>query len=73
MRFGNMLRNEDMPFTKIAIALSESVYYCKKTLYLYVQHSNSLMHNENLLDERNSQIAISLVKEKIENYDYLIT
>ena len=66
IRFGELFRNDDMPFTKVAIALSERVYYCNKCLYMYVQHSNSLMHNESLINEQNSQIAFSLLSEKLQ-------
>ena len=66
IKFGELFRNDDMPFTKVAIALSKSIYYCDKRLYKYVQHSNSLMHNENLLDEKNAQTAFDLVREKLQ-------
>ncbi len=70
IRFGELFRNDDMPFTKTAIALSRNVYYCEKYLYMYVQHPNSLMHNEKLLDEINSQTAFSLMKEKLQGLGF---
>ena len=68
-QFGEYFRNEDMPFTKHAIALSESVYYCAEYLYHYVQMSTSLMHNTKLLDERNCQRSFSILAERLSGRD----
>ena len=65
VKFGELFRSEDMLFTKCALAFVQSVYYSNQELYMYVQHSGSLMHNEALLDERNSQIAFSILKDLI--------
>lgn len=64
-RFGEYFRNEDMPFTKYVLAMSESVYYCPEKLYYYVQVSTSLMHNVNLVDEANCQRAFSILTERL--------
>ncbi len=65
-RFGEYFRNEDMPFTKHAIAMSESVYYCPENLYHYVQVATSLMHDASLLDEANCQRSFSILSERLE-------
>lgn len=64
-KFGEYFRNEDMPFTKHAIAMSERVYYCGEHLYFYVQLSTSLMHNSQLTDERNCQRSYALLSERL--------
>lgn len=65
VKFLNLFRSEDLPFTKHAIASSKKIYYCSADLYRYVQLPTSLMHNEDLTDEKNSQIAFSYIAEKI--------
>lgn len=65
VQFAELFRNEDMPFTKHAIAMSESVYYCAAKLYNYVQLPTSLMHNSTLSDETNCQTAFSALKENL--------
>lgn len=64
-KFGEYFRNEDMPFTKYAIAMSQSVYYCPENLYCYVQVATSLMHDISLLDEANCQRAFSILSERL--------
>ena len=65
VQFGEFYRNEDMPFTKIALARCDSIYYLPKQLYNYVQLESSLMHNSALNDERNCQRAFELVSEQL--------
>lgn len=65
-RFGEFFRNEDMLFTKVALSYCQRIYYCNEELYMYVQHSSSLMHNDSLLDEKNCQIAFAGVKERLQ-------
>lgn len=66
IQFLNLFRSEDLPFTKHAIAMSKKIYYCEECLYQYVQVSTSLMHNDNLTDEKNSQLALEYLKENLE-------
>lgn len=70
VRFLNLFRAEDMPFTKHAIAVSKRIYYCSAQLYRYVQLSTSLMHNDNLIDEKNCQLAFSYLKDKLPSDDF---
>ena len=70
VRFANLFRNEDMPFTKHAIAVSKSIYYLPEYLYKYVQIPTSLMHTSKLNDEKNCQNAFLLLKEKIDATKY---
>lgn len=72
--FSNSIRNEDMPFTKVAISFCNKVFYYKeKPLYYYVMNDESLMHNNSLLDEENAFQAYKLVREKCNDAvkDYL--
>lgn len=69
IRFLNIKRNEDMPFTKISIEKSKTVYYLKQALYLYRENSNSLMHNSKLLDVNNTFEAFNYL-EKNTHWDY---
>ena len=63
--FLNLKRNEDMPFTKIAISFCDNIFYYKeKPLYYYVMNETSLMHDKKLLNENNAIIAFETVKEK---------
>lgn len=69
--FLDLKRNEDAPFTKIAFAKAESVWYLKKQLYCYYQNVNSLMHNASLLTPENAQKSFlyieSFIKEDYPN------
>lgn len=69
-RFGEYYRNEDMPFTKHAIAFSGSVYYLPVPLYHYVQHSASLMHDASLCDEKDSERSFSLLSARLAGRGY---
>lgn len=63
--FGEGLRAEDYPFTKHTIAMSETVYYCAEELYRYVQRTSSLMHDDSLEDERNSQNSYDMLQARL--------
>ena len=67
VRYGNLFRNEDMPFTKHALAKSSKIYYLAEELYYYVQVKTSLMHTEALMDEKNCQSGFDLLKKSIES------
>lgn len=67
VEFGPFWRNEDMPFTKYALALSKKIYYLPLELYSYVQRKSSLMHDNNLNNEVNCQNAFRLLKNNIGN------
>lgn len=61
--FSRAVRNEDMPFTKVAISFCNNIYYYKeKPLYYYIMYNTSLMHNKNLLDENNAFNSFNIVK-----------
>lgn len=68
--FAEFYRNEDMPFTKCAVAMSDRVYYSSAQLYRYTQVSTSLMHNDSLTDERNGMRAFDIVRQKLSNLDF---
>lgn len=57
VKFLDLTRNEDMPFTKIAISHCATIMYTKKLHYEYYQNENSLMHNSSLLNPQNSYDA----------------
>ena len=69
VRFLDIPRNEDMPFTKCAVAASGTIAYIKQPLYQYIQREDSLMHNIDLLTPQNAQKAFFHVKERLER-DY---
>lgn len=66
VRFLDCRRNEDMPFTKTSLAFCERIYYISKPLYYYVIHSESIMHNNSLIDTTNAKNAFEYIKNKIE-------
>lgn len=70
IRFADLYRNEDMPFTKNAIADSEKIYYLNEELYNYVQVENSLMHNKSLDNEKNCQIAFEILKKNLNEIEW---
>lgn len=70
IRFSSAVRNEDMPFTKVAISYCNRIYYYRtKPLYYYVMNASSLMHNKKLLDENNAYNSFKIV-EKCANKKY---
>lgn len=69
IHFLELKRNEDMPFTKIATAKANTIYYISKPLYYYYQNPNSLTHNASLLTPENAQKGFQFVKQSIEQ-DY---
>jgi len=67
IRFPDIPRNEDMPFSKLAIAKCNKVYYLDTPLYYYVFHDSSLMHDRRLETEQNAIRAFDIVKRELEN------
>lgn len=65
IKFLDLKRNEDMPFTKMAIAHCKKIGYIRKPLYCYVQNSASLMHNKKLLNADNARQAFEYLDEKL--------
>lgn len=65
VKFLKLKRNEDFPFTKIAISFCEKFLYLEKKLYFYWQNVNSLMHNKSLVDVNNSYLAFDAIASKI--------
>ncbi|MBQ9684227.1 glycosyltransferase [Candidatus Saccharibacteria bacterium] len=78
VKFPHLSRKEDMVFTKIAISNCKVIRYINKPLYNYIMRNDSLMHDDNLLDEQNSIDAFEMVWEKIhpeyhEELEYILT
>lgn len=67
IKFPDIKRNEDMPFAKVTISYSKSVYYYEEPLYYYVINQNSLMHNEKFTDENNAIKAFQYIEQKVSN------
>lgn len=70
IKFAELYRNEDMPFTKKAIAMSKNIFYLKKCLYVYVQLETSLMHTNCLNDEKNCQKAFKALSDSLKENNY---
>lgn len=71
--FTNHKRNEDMPFTKCAISVCNKIYYYNYPLYYYVMQPYSLMHDFNLLDEKNAIQAFDIIERRLKsNYKFEI-
>lgn len=70
IKFGDFWRNEDMPFTKYAIAMCETIYYLPSEIYNYVQIGNSLMHDKKLSNEKNCQKAFGMLQGNIKKYGF---
>lgn len=66
-RFLDLKRNEDMPFTKTSLAVSNKIYYLKKNLYCYVNNADSLMHTKALLDPSNALRAFEYIENIVDN------
>ncbi len=65
--YPDLIRNEDMPFNKIAISNCRKFFYLKSYLYHYVMNENSLMHDNKLLNENNAIKAFEYIKSNIDN------
>lgn len=65
IKYGEFFRNEDMPFTKYALAKSKKIFYLKEKLYNYVQIKTSLMHDSTLDDEKNCQNAFLMLSKNL--------
>ena len=65
VQFGNIKRNEDLIFTKVALSYCRSVYYLNKTLYYYIENKNSLMHDTRLLDKENAHKAFDIISNRL--------
>lgn len=67
IKFPNLYRNEDLPFNKLAISVSDSIYYCKQYLYYYVDNPNSLVHDKTLIDIQNNIEGFEIVEESLKD------
>lgn len=68
--FPELMRNEDFPFNKLALAASNKIYYCDNSLYNYVDNKNSLIHNQKFNTEKNNLIGFEIVEKNLKNkYD----
>ena len=65
IKFPDLMRNEDFVFNKLAIANSNKIYYLNECLYNYIDNPDSLMNNENLIDEKNNIIAFEIVEKEL--------
>ena len=65
IRFANVNRNEDMPFTKIAISYCKKIFYYKEVLYHYVNNEKSLMNDNSKMNEDNCVISFNLIEKNI--------
>lgn len=68
--FLNQKRNEDLPFTKLAISKCNKILYTKSLHYEYFQNQTSLMHDEKLLDPKNAYNAFMELNRRIEHKYY---
>ena len=66
IRFANLIRSEDIVFTKIALSYTNKIYYLSKVLYYYCENEASLMHNNNLLDKNNALLAYDMIERELE-------
>lgn len=65
IKFLPLIRNEDTPFTKVALSYCKTIKYIKKPLYNYVQMQGSLMHDEKYIDPNRWELVIASIKENI--------
>lgn len=65
--FGKTPRNEDLVFTKTAIAHCDKIEYLQSELYIYTDNPNSLMNKKELLDENNALIAFGCIKNGLKD------
>lgn len=67
IEFNNQKIDEDLPFTKVALAHCNMIYFINKPLYQYVQHSKSLTHNSAFTDYKNNLNSFNYIKNRINN------
>lgn len=67
IKFLSLKRNEDMPFTKIALSNMSNVLYIKKPLYFYEQLPSSLMHDKSLLNAENAINACLFIEKNTDD------
>ncbi len=68
--FPDLMRSEDLAFTKIYMNKCKNCYYLKENLYYYfTSNSDSLMHRKDTLDISNNISAFNYIKENTNNKD----
>lgn len=63
--FLNQMRNEDTPFTKVAISYCKTIMYINLPLYVYFDNSSSITHINKNIDVNNAINAYNYVKRNI--------
>lgn len=70
VKFLNLMRNEDMPFTKRALKYSRKTVYLREPLYYYVMYPTSLVHTDSLRNSRNTVIGFEAVENSLRDTHY---
>ena len=70
VKFLNLMRNEDMPFTKCALKYSQKTVYLREALYYYVMQPGSLTHNDSLRNSKNTVIGFDAVENGLRETHY---
>lgn len=67
INFPNLMRYEDMVFSKLALPYFQNIYYLKKPLYYYVVHDKSIVHNNKYVDENFAINAFKMIEIKLKH------
>ncbi|MEG2184649.1 MAG: glycosyltransferase family 2 protein [Cloacibacillus sp.] len=71
IEFANLMRNEDLVFTKVAFAFCNKIYYLRNALYYYVQCDHSIMHDDKLISVESSIVAYREIEKRLAGrFDY---
>ena len=70
VKFLNLMRNEDMPFTKCALKYAKKTVYLREPLYYYVMQSGSLTHNDSLRNSNNTVVGFDAVEKCLRDTHY---
>lgn len=65
VEFGEMPRNEDLVFTKVATSYMKKVFFVNKPLYIYYDNDESLMNDRSLITPRNAIDAFTIIERKL--------
>ena len=65
VQFLNQKRNEDMPFTKVAISYCDTFSYVESPIYHYVQNKSSLTHDNTIQNKNSGENAYNYIQDKL--------
>lgn len=69
--FPNLMRSEDLAFSKVALSKCKKIYYLQDAMYNYVIVNTSIMHNKKTLNINNNILSFEYIENNVKSDESL--